>query len=634
MCGIAGYINIQPSAERSEDLIQIMTDAAAHRGPDDKGYRLLSFDGEEGGADIAFGHRRLSIIDLSPLGHQPMANRDGSLWIIFNGEIYNYVELREELRTLGHEFISTSDTEVILKAYEEWGTACFARFNGMWALALLDKRRRTVVLSRDRLGKKPLYYYRSSSLLVFGSEIKSLLQHPAVPREPNVEKVFRYLSTNYRYLDLDNASYFKDIFYVPKASFVEIDEHLHWNEQRYWQLEDNIVPRDIPEAQAIDELRDLLTDAVRIRLRSDVPVGCFLSGGMDSTSITCIAYHVLKQPIITFSGVTGDVKGVYDESEYINSVIRHIGAEAHFIRPDPADIFETVNEMLNYHDEPVCTVTWYSLYLIAKKIRQEKVPVMLNGHGGDEILAGYWDYYQYNFHDLEQAGDTATLQEEIRAWAENHHRDMSEIDRYKTYIGQLERGETSEMSRFPDYSFCFKEDVVRQYKRDIHPAVPALPSLLSRRMYSDLMYETVQPVLRVEDRNTMAQSIESRSPFLDYRLAEFCFSLPNTLKIRNGTGKWMLREAMKGILPEDVRTRKDKAGFIAPADEWFRTTNRQQIYDLINSEELKSRDLFDIERLNILFDEHCRGEKNHAMFLWQLINAELWFRKFFDSAVA
>lgn len=605
-----------------------MTNVAAHRGPDDKGYALFSFGGD---GELALGHRRLSIIDLSPLGHQPMANSDGTLHIVFNGEIYNYVELREELCSLGHSFVSTSDTEVILNAYKQWGTACFARFNGMWSLALFDVQKRKLVLSRDRIGKKPLYCYRSASAVVFGSEVKSLLQHPAVPREPNIEKVFRYLSTNYRYIDVDNTSYFKHIYTVPKSSFVEIDADLNWHEQRYWSLEENIVPRTVTETQAIDEFRELLTDAVRLRLRSDVPVGCFLSGGLDSTSITCIAYHVLKQPIITFSGVTGDVKGVYDESEYIDSVVRHINANAHYIHPDPADIFETVDEMLNYHDEPVCTITWYSLYLIAKKIRQENVPVMLNGHGGDEIVAGYWDYYQYNLYDLEQRGATEQREREIRAWYENHGRDMGEIDRYKDYIARLERGESSEMSRFPDYSFCFQKDVQQEYKRDWQPHIPVFSSWLTRRMYSDLMFETVQPVLRAEDRNTMSQSIESRSPFLDYRLAEFCFSLPNSLKIRNGVGKWILREAMKGILPEDVRTRKDKAGFIAPADEWFRTTNKQQIHDLINSEQLQSRGIFDIDALNAVFDEHCRGEKNHAMFLWHLINAELWFRKFFDG---
>lgn len=628
MCGIAGYISSKPLAEAGEDIIARMTNVAAHRGPDDNGYALFPFGGD---GELALGHRRLSIIDLSPLGHQPMANSDATLQIVFNGEIYNYVELREELRALGYVFASTSDTEVILNAYKEWGTACFARFNGMWSLALFDVQKRKLVLSRDRIGKKPLYYYRSASAVVFGSEVKSLLKHPDVPREPNIEKVFRYISTNYRYLDVDNTSYFKHIYTVPKSSFVEIDVDLNWHEQQYWSLEENITPRTVTEAQAIDEFRELLTDAVRLRLRSDVPVGCFLSGGLDSTSITCIAYHVLKQPIITFSGVTGDVKGVYDESEYIDSVVRHIDANAHYIHPDPADIFETVDEMLNYHDEPVCTITWYSLYLIAKKIRQENVPVMLNGHGGDEVVAGYWDYYQYNLYDLEQSGATEQREREIQAWHENHGRDMGEIERYQEYIERLERGESSEMSRFPDYSFCFQEEVRQQYKRDWQPHIPVFSSWLTRRMYSDLMFETVQPVLRAEDRNTMSQSIESRSPFLDYRLAEFCFSLPNNLKIRNGVGKWILREAMKGILPEDVRTRKDKAGFIAPADEWFRTTNKQQIHDLINSEALQSRKVFNIEQLNVIFDEHCRGTKNHAMFLWQLINVELWFRKFFDG---
>jgi asparagine synthase (glutamine-hydrolysing) len=628
MCGIAGFISCKRQEWDLFSTIQKMTDSMEHRGPDDNGYCLLSFD--EINYNIAFGHRRLSIIDLSPLGHQPMWSKDKDLCIILNGEIYNYIELREELIGKGYSFISTSDTEVIIYAYAEWGIECFKKFNGMWAIALWDKKRRKIILSRDRFGKKPLYYYHTKDEFVFASEIKAILRYPGYQKAPNYEKIFRYLSTNYRYVDVDYSSYFECINSIPKSSVIELDENLNMKEHSYWNLESNIISNNISEKRAIEEFRDLFTDAVKIRLRSDVPVGCFLSGGMDSTSITCVAYHILKQPIITFSGITGEEKGVYDESEYIHSVIRHTDAKYHFIRPEPIDIFDVVNEMLQFHDEPICTITWYNLYLIAKKIKNEKIIVILNGHSGDELLAGYWDYYQYNFFDLEQSGEYDLLEKEIKHWQENHHRDMNEIDRYKRYIDQLLKGETNEMERFPNYSDCFIDEIANKFKRIVRFEVPKWKSLLSKRMYSDLMFEGVPPVLRVEDRNTMANSIESRSPFLDYRLAEFCFSLPNKFKIRNGLGKWILREAMKGILPEDVRTRKDKAGFIAPADEWFRTVNKKQVYDLINSVSLKRRNLFNIDRINLVFEEHLNSEKNHYMFIWQLINTELWFKRFFD----
>ena len=627
MCGIAGFISLHSSGIDDVQVIQAMANSMSHRGPDDAGFELMSYGNDNG--LIAFGHRRLSIIDLSPQGHQPMWNQDRTLCVTFNGEIYNYVEIRVELIQLGYQFRTRSDTEVILSAFEEWGAKSFSKFNGMWAIAIYDKKARKIVLSRDRFGKKPLYYFRTSTEFIFASEIKALLKHPKVVKKPNYEKIFRYISTNYRYVDIDEFSYFKDIVQVPKSCIVEVDEKLNLNKYTYWKLDDNISARNIPFRQAVNEFRDLLIDAVRIRLRSDVPVGCFLSGGLDSTSITCIAYKVLQQQIVTFSGITGEEKGIYDESDYIDSVINHTHANYHYVQPDPSDLLETIDQMLAFHDEPICTVTWYTLYLIAKKIKIESIPVMLNGHAGDEILAGYWDYYHYFFHDLEKLGNMDVLRNEITWWHNNHKRDMNEIERYRNYILSLEKNETNEMTRFPDYSDCFIDDIVKQYKRVVQLPIMQTTSWLSRRMYADLFFEGVPAILRSEDRNTMSQSIESRSPFLDFRLVEYCFSLPNEFKIKNGVGKWILREAMKGILPEDVRTRKDKAGFIAPADEWFRTINKEHIYRLIKSDEFSNRGLFNVSKILDVFEEHLRKGKNHYMFLWQLINLELWFRRFF-----
>ena len=407
-----------------------------------------------------------------------------------------------------------------------------------------------------------------------------------------------------------------------------VDKTLTLSESRYWRLDPQAADPGLSDEQAVARFRELLIDSVRLRLRSDVPVGCMLSGGLDSTSITCIAYKVLGQRIATFSGVTGDIKGVYDESDYIASVVRETKADAHWLRPDPADIFATVTEMLAFHDEPICTVTWYSLYLLAKKVRGAGTPVLLNGHGGDEIAGGYWDYYQYHFWDLAQAGRHEELAAEIALWQENHRRDPAELQRYRDYIPRVLSGAVSETTRFPDYSDLFLPEVARRLRRDIR-LDNAFPGILARRMASDLLRETVPPSLRAEDRNTMAQSIESRSPMLDYRLAEFMFALPGRLKMRHGLGKWIIREAMKGVLPEDVRTRKDKAGFIAPADEWFRTTNRRQIAELFRSESFRSRGLFDAAKVESMFQEHVSGAKNHQMVLWQLINLELWFRGFF-----
>ncbi|MBF0319731.1 MAG: asparagine synthase (glutamine-hydrolyzing) [Nitrospirae bacterium] len=628
MCGIAGFIG---KADFDAALtIRQMTLTMVHRGPDDMGYELCSF-GKKGSTYAALGHRRLKIIDLSDRGHQPMSNASGTIYIIYNGEVYNYMELKGELTSAGHSFNSTSDTEVILKAYEQWGTECFSRFNGMWAIAIIDKNQRKAILSRDRLGVKPLYYYKTPTDFVFASEIKAILKHPKIKKEPNMEKIIRYASGNYRYVDVDDMSYFKDIYQVPKSSFIEIDEALQIKTTAYWSLNPNLINHNIKDKDAIEQFRDIFADSVRLRLRSDVPVGCMLSGGMDSTSITCVAYKLLNHPIVTFSGITGTQKGVYDESEYINSVIRELNADYHYIKPDPSDIFDTVEEMLAWHDEPICTVTWYSLYLIAKKIKNEGISVVLNGHAGDELLAGYWDHYHYNFYDMFEDGEIDTMYNEIAAWADNHKRPVDEVNKTIRFITAMKKNRELEATKFTDYSYLLNAKYAVEKNKAILSQPVQFSDELSRRLYLELIYETVPAILRPEDRNTMSQSIESRSPFLDYRLIEFCFSLPARLKIRNGVGKWILREAMKGVLPEDVRTRKDKAGFIAPADEWFRTINKAQMYALINSESLKKRDIFDIVALNNMFEEHVAKVKNHQMVLWQIMNLELWFRMFFDE---
>jgi asparagine synthase (glutamine-hydrolysing) len=626
MCGITGFISATKNIPNPTGVIKAMIRSLAHRGPDEGDYAEFALENTK---QVFLGHRRLKIIDLSSTGHQPMFNFGKNTCIVYNGEIYNYIELKNELAAKGYKFISTSDTEVVLYAYEEWGTECFKRFNGMWAIAIFDKTKQKIILSRDRFGKKPLYYFKSRGNFVFGSEPKALFLHPCVTKEPNYEKVFRYISTNYRYVDIDDKTFFKDIFQVPKSSFMEIDNDLNLKTTAYWALGNNMVNPEMSDSQAVNEYRDLLVDSVKLRLRSDVPVGCMLSGGLDSTSITCIAYKILNKPIVTFSGVTGDLKGIYDESEYINAVIDETKSDSHYIRPDPVDLFKTIDEILSFHDEPVCTVTWYSLYLIAKKVRLEYVPVVLNGHGGDELLGGYWDHYHYNFYDLRQQGDLQALEYEIKAWKDNHHRDTAEIPRYQKYINDLVEKKVSEMSRFPDYSDCFMPDLVQKYRRPVNCPNPFM-GFLSRRLYSETMFETIPASLRPEDRNTMSKSIESRSPFLDYRLVEFCFSLANKFKIRDGVGKWLTREAMRGILPEVVRMRKDKSGFIAPADDWFRTTNRSELIDLTCSDSLARRKLFNVAQVKKTLSEHLEKKANHQMFIWQLINLELWFRRFFD----
>ena len=601
MCGIVGFINKENIDINPYDFLNTLY----HRGPNEQNFYSTE--------NVFLGHTRLSIIDIEN-SHQPMM--DNRYVLIFNGEIYNYIELKDELKKRGFLFKTNGDTEVVLNSFKYWGIDAFNKFNGMWAIAIYDKQEKKLYLSRDRFGKKPLYYFLNNKKIVFASEPKAILKYPNIQKNPNIKKVFRYISTNYRYIDIDNESYFEGIYQVPKSTVMIIDNRMTKKVVKYWQLKDF---NTIKEKETVERFRELLIDSVRLRLRSDVDVGCFLSGGMDSTSIVSVAYNVLKTPIKTFSGITGEKKGVYDESEYIDEVVKGTEAVHKYIRINSYNIFEILDEMLLFHDEPICTVTWFSLYLIVKEIKKYNVPVVLNGHGGDELLAGYWDHYQYYFYDLNYPED------EIKLWHENHKRDLAEIAEYKKLILQLRKGK-KEIEKFPDYSYVFNNEIKNKFNLNVELSNLNNTTLLTNRLYKELFYETLPASLRAEDRNTMAHSIESRSPFLDYRLVEFCFKLDNKLKIKNGIGKWILREAMKGILPEKVRTRMDKAGFIAPADEWFRTINKKQIEDMLNDNILK--ELFNIGELKKVYNRHLKGE-NHQMFLWQLINFYIWYKKFF-----
>jgi asparagine synthase (glutamine-hydrolysing) len=618
MCGIVGFIS---NKKIELKILDEMVNSITHRGPNDNGYCDYFIDEQH----LFFGHTRLSILDVSSHAHQPMISEDDNYILIYNGEVYNYIELKNELKLLGYKFESTGDTEVVLKSFIEWGNNCFEKFNGMWALAIYNKRTKKLVLSRDRMGKKPLYYYKDKEKLIFASEIKAILKHPNLDIKPNMKKVFRYLSTNYRYIDIDTESYFENIFQIPKSAYVEIDFNFNFSIHEYWKLtEFNNYQKN--ENDIIEEFRDLMIDSVRLRLRSDVPLGCFLSGGMDSTSITAIAYKILKTPIMTFSGITGEERGIYDESEYIDEVVKETHANHRYIKPNPANIFDVVDEMLNVHDEPICTVTWYSLYLIVKNMKDANVPVVLNGHGGDELLAGYWEHYQFNFFDLK---NNLSLKDEINTWHKNHNRDIAEITRTEKMIERVVSKQQLEIEKFPSYSYIFNKEIQNMYDLNIDIQGINTKSTLTNKMYKELLFETIPASLRAEDRNTMAHSIESRSPFLDHRLIEYSYALDNKYKIRNGIGKWILRESMKGILPEKVRIRKDKAGFISPADEWFRTINKNQILDILNSDELKQMNIFDIDTLKSLYQEHLMGVKNHHMFLWQFINVFIWYKKYF-----
>jgi asparagine synthase (glutamine-hydrolysing) len=640
MCGIAG-IHAWGARRFEPAIVQAMTECLAHRGPDDAGYTAFSGPGARpatwrpgepappAAARTALGNRRLKIVDLSTAGHQPMT--DGTRWVAYNGEIYNHVELRRELDRIGYAFTSSCDTEVVLHAFDAWGTDCFARFNGMWAIAIYDPRDGSLVLSRDRFGVKPLYVHRGRDELVFGSEIKALLRHPAVPRDPDLGTIYNYVARHYRWVDGGARSFYAGIEHFPKGHWWRIDAEGKVTERRFWALDASRLDESLTDEEALERFRETFCDAVAIRLRADVPVATLLSGGLDSGSVTAVAAQLSGAPVTTFSA-RFEEEG-YDEGRWIQALTRDVGADARFIRPRAAELIPTLERMLDFHDEPVCTATWFVHWLIMEQVAGQGFPVILNGHVGDELFAGYWDHYLYNLADLEDA-NPARFESEYAAWRRNHGRSPGEYERRREALrAGLRPGEASQDAA-RDHAAVASPELRAAAPPSDRPNPYGSRDRLRGRLHQELMYETVPAVLRPEDRNSMAFAIESRSPFLDYRLVELAFAMPGRFKIRDGLGKWAIREGMKGTLEESVRTRHDKQGLVAPTAHWFRGASHDAVREVLASSELAERGLLAHDEVLRSFDAHVSGAEDHYLEIWQWLNLELWMRQAFDGSTA
>ncbi len=621
MCGIAGYWLLDGSAG-TDQVIADMVASMRHRGPDDEGFVLLDTGtGKESEKehDLALANARLSILDLSRQGHQPMSSQDGTVTLVYNGEIYNYLELRDELKKKGHSFVSDTDTEVVIAAYQEYGLDCLQHFNGMWGFVLYDREKNTLFCARDRFGIKPFYYHKSDTQFVFGSEIKTLCQFPLPSITPNEQKMMRNLVQGYRYVDDDDESYFKEIKQLEPATYMLIDlTSKDCTITKYWEL-DLTKQTDLSDEEIVAKYRELLIDAVKIRLRADVPYTFALSGGMDSPSIVSIAKKVLKKETITFSAVY-EKGNRYDEQEYIQAVIDDLGIDSHFIKPTLGDFFANLTKMISYHDEPICTVTFYSHWQVMQKIKDEGFTVVLTGNGADESASGYYDHYWYNFYDLEKTGETELMEKEITLWMQNHNKERKLWTDFRKKLDS-----TSFLSPNKEkHQALIKDELLATLHEHEHPH--KAKSLLTSRMYNELTMEGVPVLLRPEDRNTMAFSLEARVPYLDYRLVEFAYSIPNRFKVRDGIGKNILRDAMKGIVNEKVRTRKEKVGFNAPLYEWMKNELREEIETLLKDKDLGIYDYVKQDVLLGYWKEHLADEDNHMMLFWNLLNFEYWLR--------
>ncbi len=620
MCGIVGIAEPSGNDARPGTIARMLA-VLRHRGPDDEG---TYFSGQ-----VGFGFRRLSILDLTSAGHQPMTTADGVVTIIFNGEIYNFIELRRELESCGHAFRSSGDTEVLLHSYLKWGAECVERLNGMWAFVIHDRRANTLFGARDRFGIKPLHYYEHAGRFIFASEIKSIRASGYYKDELNHVVASSFLVDGR--LDETQETFYRGIRKLPPGcSFVYSLEDGRYRESRYWDIRTTAAARAEDPAERFAELFE---DAVRLHMRSDVPVGIHLSGGLDSTSIACASGRVRKhtnasEPLSVFSYIAPE----FDESEYIRATVAQTGARLIELNTSPQQLWADLQQMLWFQDEPVHTLTALVSFQLMRATAGHGIKVVLNGQGGDETLAGYPSYFRNYWHDI---GHTRSL---VQAWREMgaFHKVHAGAAPARLLAQLLMRRSFYRLSENPTYR-AFVAHRRRSRVRDgwfTAELLRALPESYPRSaldLNGSLAYaQMVEPLplyLRLEDRNSMAHSIEARLPFLDYRLAEFAYSLPDDWKLRGPWNKFVLRQAMVGRIPENVRLRPDKMGFPVPARDWFAGKLLEPVMDVLSSRETveSGRYRMDVVRRDI--DRHRRGEADFTDALFAVTQFELWSKR-------
>jgi len=628
MCGIAGLVHADPGYPIDRSLIARMTKCLAHRGPDAQGLQVWP--------GAAMGHRRLSIIDLNT-GDQPIFNEDGTLAVILNGEIYNFQELREELQAHGHRFATKSDTEAIVHAYEQWGDRCVERLAGMFVFALWDDRRRRLLLARDRVGKKPLYYARDGDRLLFASELKSLLQDHALKRVLNLEALDTYFSLGAVQAP---ATILLGIHQLPPAHYL-VWEGGRIRAAEYWDVP-HVAPIERTEAEALRALDTVLLDAVRVRLVSDVPVGAFLSGGVDSSAIVEAMARLSSTPIVTTS--VGFTEQAFSELEHARAVAKAVGTDHHevVLQARAADVLP---RLVWHLDEPFADSSALPTYYVAKAAR-ERVTVALSGDGGDEVFAGYQRRYGLNRSEAR-----------LRRWLPDWLRAgvlrplgrvypkadwMPRPLRARYFLQNL--GTTFERAYFADLSLFRSDEKARLLSDELKAGLgghdPFRPfarhfdrvrglDALSQLLYVDLKTWLANDMLVKVDRMSMANGLEIRCPLLDHRLIEFAATVPSELKYRGRTSKYLLKRHLEGRVPSSV-IHRPKQGFEIPLARWLRRDLRDLANDVLLSERALGRGHIRPARLRQIWERHQRGIRDHSAQIWAVLMFEMWARTFLD----
>ena len=630
MCGICGAAWTEPSRAISDEHLAAMVDRLIHRGPDDSGTRRDDHS--------ALGFRRLSIVDLAG-GHQPLANESGTVWTVFNGEIYNFPALRHRLEAKGHTLRSTGDTEVLVHLYEDEGPGMFRLLRGMFALAIWDAPKRTLVLGRDRLGQKPLVYRVDGSRISFASELKALRALPEsdVPRRVDPVAVDRYLTFGYV---PHPGTILEGVHKLPPAHYAV------WRDgkfalERYWEPDWN---REVDRPHAVEQLRETLSDAVREQMVADVPLGAFLSGGIDSTIIVGLMKKFSNQPVKTFS--IGFDDPAFDESAFAEMAAKHLGTEHHAFTVKP-QAWETVSRLARQFDEPFADSSALPTWLVAEETRKH-VTVALTGDAGDELFGGY---------DRYRAVAVAAMLDRLPARARGMlggpvARSIPASSRAKTRLRKVRRllegiAESPEVryarwmtlfderSRLALYTEAFDDELAKAGGDD--PAALLFESWdvawrrdpATRAMVSDMLMYLPGDLLAKVDQASMGHSLECRGPFLDHRVVELALGLPiaRKLRLRAGRSKVILKEAFADLLPPAIKTRP-KMGFGVPIDRWFRTELKAELKSILLDPVALERGMFRPDAVAGLIDEHVSGSRDHAYKLWALLMLELWFREF------
>jgi asparagine synthase (glutamine-hydrolysing) len=630
MCGIYGQIG---RADVNVEHARLATQRLSHRGPDDSGAWI--------GGKVFLGMRRLSIIDVSG-GHQPIWNEDHTCCLIFNGELYNFLDLRPQLEDRGHVFRTRSDTEVVLHAYEEWDVDCLRRFNGMFAIAIWDAPRQRLFLARDRIGEKPLYYYRSNSKLAFASEIKALLADPDIPRELNPRGLANFLSFGHA---IAPDTIYRDIYKLLPGHYL-IAQASGIQTAEYWDVGDEpqITPgTTLAEQQYAEKIVTLLEDSVRRRMVADVPVGAFLSGGIDSSAIVALMKRHASGAVKTFS-LGFDIGGEYNELYDARVVAQSLGTEHHELHVQDIDLVQTLRTLVYHYDEPFGDAASFPLYLLSR-FASSHVKVVLSGDGGDELFGGYRRYVADQLAPLYQRLPSVFRDDLALAL-------VNRLPRFRRLKRALRTLSISDPARrYASWLVVFTPEMqaellgssIRQAVTEYDPVRPYIhyydhlngssaADHLNRLMYMDLKTWLADAYMEKADKATMACGLEARLPLLDHRLVELAFQIPSRCKIRGRSTKRIFKQAIGSLVPPAV-LRRPKHGFAVPIDPWFRGNLRNFTSEVLLDGRTRRRGYFDMKIVERLWREHVSGRHVRSSQLWLLLNFELWHRIYLDGEV-